>query len=434
MTSPAATDPDAGSPAGSGSPTGTGAGPLPDPAALLDEYTPGDFYFSTDRYTMLGAGGVHVGAAVPSAASGDAVRAALREAGPTGGRPARVVGAVPFDTSRPARLAIPERLRIIGGGDSGGPAEHGHEGRGQAERSGVGARGELEAFSVTAVPSPEDHIAAVDEALSTMHRSPELHKLVLARTLHLRPGEAVDPLRVLRILARRHPEAYTFAAEIPGGPEGGPRALVGASPELLAARRGDAVRSCPLAGSAARSADPAEDRRRAEALQASAKDQVEHAIVVDAIAESLRPLCRTLEVPRRPELVATPTMWHLATPIAGTVADAAITALDLALALHPTPAICGAPAAAAHAEIGRIEGFDRGFYSGFVGWCDARGDGEWAIAIRCAEVDAAGARLFAGGGIVAGSDPAAELAETSAKFRTMVDAIDEAVRAAPVRG
>ncbi|GAA4821134.1 isochorismate synthase [Tomitella cavernea] len=406
-------------------PAGSGA------ATPLDAYTPGDFYFSSGRRAVLGRGGAVVASDVPAVACTEAVRAALRAAPRNGGRPARVVGAVPFDTERPARLMVPEQLQVTdgSGGDIGGVGAGGD----RVDR-GASAGVAPASCAVTACPSPEDHMAAVDEALSVMHRAPELHKLVLARTLHLRPEGALEPGRVLRVLARRHPGAYTFAADIPAAPGAGPRAMVGASPELLASRHGDAVRSCPLAGSAARSDDPAEDRRRAEALQASAKDQVEHAIVVDAIAEALRPLCGSLDVPVRPRLVATPTMWHLATPIVGTVADRAVTALDLALALHPTPAICGAPTAAARAEIGRIETFDRGFYSGFVGWCDADGDGEWAISIRCAEVDAGGARLFAGGGIVAGSDPAAELAETSAKFRTMTDAIDEAVAAAPVRG
>ncbi|WP_182358082.1 isochorismate synthase [Tomitella gaofuii] len=409
-------------------PAGSGA------VAPLDAYAPGDFYFSAGGRAMLGSGGVAVAAGVPAAVCADAVRAALRDAPRTGARPPRVVGAIPFDTERPAHLSIPERLRTVDS-SGGGVASAGADGDRVAMGVGAASAGDAPApCEVTAVPSPDDHMAAVGEALSVMHRAPELHKLVLARTLHLRPDGAVDPGSVLRVLARRHPGAYTFAADLPAARDGGPRTLVGASPELLASRHGDVVRSCPLAGSAARSDDPAEDRRRAEALQASAKDQVEHAIVVDAIAEALRPLCGGLDVPVRPRLVATPTMWHLATPIAGTVADRSVTALDLALALHPTPAICGAPTAAARAEIGRIETFDRGFYSGFVGWCDADGDGEWAIAIRCAEVDADGARLFAGGGIVAGSDPAAELAETSAKFRTMIDAVDQAVAAAAARG
>ena len=179
----------------------------------------------------------------------------------------------------------------------------------------------------------------------------------------------------------------------------------------------------PLAGSAARSTDPADDRRRGEALLASAKDRHEHALVVDDIVERLRPLVGDLEVPDGPSLVATATLWHLSTTLRARVADPEVSALHLAQALHPTPAVCGVPRADAAAAIDEIEPFDRGFYTGTVGWTDARGDGEWVMALRCGEVEGDRVRLWAGAGIVPASSPPDELAETTVKLRTLLDAL-----------
>jgi isochorismate synthase len=145
--------------------------------------------------------------------------------------------------------------------------------------------------------------------------------------------------------------------------------------------------------------------------------------VADSVRASLEPLCDQLSAPATPRLVATATMWHLQTEIVGELTDPRTSSLQLALALHPTPAVCGVPTAQARATIGELEGFDRDFYAGVVGWCDRSGDGEWVVAIRCAEVRPESLRLYSGAGIVAGSVPSAEVAETSAKFRTMLEAI-----------
>jgi isochorismate synthase len=199
--------------------------------------------------------------------------------------------------------------------------------------------------------------------------------------------------------------------------------LLGATPEVLVQRRGKIVMSTPLAGTAPRSADAAADRDAAERLRASAKDAVEHRIVVEAVADTLAPLCTALTVDQRPSLRGTATVWHLATGIRGLLRAPEPSALDLAAALHPTPAVCGTPRDVALRTIGEIESVARSLYAGFVGWMDGDGDGEWAVSLRCLEVRGETARLFAGAGIVEASDPAAELAETDLKFRTLLEAI-----------
>lgn len=176
-----------------------------------------------------------------------------------------------------------------------------------------------------------------------------------------------------------------------------------------------------MAGSIPRSPEPDEDIRRSDALLTSDKDRREHRFVVDAVVEALSPFCRTITAPE-PELVATPAVWHLATRITALLNDTATTSVDLVAALHPTPAVGGSPRKAALEVIGEVEGLDRGCYAGAVGWQDVHGDGEWVVAVRCAEVKGRTLRIFAGAGIVEGSDPDAEVVETAAKMRTVLDA------------
>uniref|UniRef100_UPI0015F1001F isochorismate synthase n=1 Tax=Pseudonocardia pini TaxID=2758030 RepID=UPI0015F1001F len=159
------------------------------------------------------------------------------------------------------------------------------------------------------------------------------------------------------------------------------------------------------------------------ALLASDKDRREHALVAGQVADVLGRFCADLEVPAGPEVIGTPTMWHLSSRITGRLVDPGVSSLELAEALHPTPAVCGVPEDPARAAIADLEADDRGYFTGLVGWTDPRGDGEWVITIRSAEVSGETVRLFAGAGIVEGSEPAAELAETGAKFRTMLRAL-----------
>lgn len=368
---------------------------------LLDEYrTDQSFFFRSPRHTLLAQG---VLATVPScnARGSEAlltrVDATLEEAAERHPRP-MVVGAIPFHDDTPARLTVPETVRW---------APYAAE-TAQPEPSPV-------SFSAAEqIPSPEEYMKAVSTALERLD-SGRLEKIVLARSVLLRDVRGADATTLLRRLAHNDPHAYVFAVDMLGG-----RVLLGASPELLVRRSGAAVSAHPLAGSTPRLRDPGLDRAAGEALLSSRKDLREHAVVVDAVASGLRPFCRQLNVPRQPSLVKTATMWHLGTRITGRLLSPEISSLHLATALHPTPAVCGTPQVLARRAIAEIENLNRGFYSGAVGWCDASGDGEWAVTIRCAEVSPSEIRLFAGAGIVPGSTPESELAETSAKLQTLL--------------
>jgi isochorismate synthase len=371
----------------------------PDPVQLLGWYAPGDFFLATERRTMLGSGRAGTFTDTDAVRLSEQVAAALADA------PVRyAVGALPFDTTgRPGHVVVPESLRAAG------PA---HPAAAALPREDVGTP-----VGVVPVPDPGKHADAVANAIEVLAER-GMRKVVLARALDLEFDKTVAAQAILHNLVKDNPRGYTFAAALPSG-----RTLMGASPELLLSRRGGHVVSHPHAGSAPRSADPVEDRENGERLLASHKDHVEHAVLTEAVVETLRPFCRKLDVPAEPSLVSTPTMWHLGTTVTGELADRDITALRLAAALHPTPAICGSPTETARELVGELEPFDRGYYAGAVGWVDAAGDGEWAVAIRCAEVDERALRLYAGGGIVPESQPWAEVDETTAKFQTLLRAM-----------
>jgi isochorismate synthase len=269
--------------------------------------------------------------------------------------------------------------------------------------------------ALTPDATAEQYVAAVREALLRID-SGQLRKVVLARSRTvIAPG---DLGAMLRRLAARDPHCHVFAAPIPG-----PGVVAGATPEVLIRRRGTLVFSTPLAGSAARGRDAGDDRDAAERLMASTKDRAEHRLVVEAVTDALAPLCLDLRVDPSPSPAATATVWHLSTRVRGVLRDRGMSALALAAHLHPTPAVCGVPREVARTAIADLEPVPRGFYAGLVGWVDGAGDGEWAITLRCAEVYAGAARLFAGAGIIAGSDPDSELAETEMKFRALAEAL-----------
>ena len=232
---------------------------------------------------------------------------------------------------------------------------------------------------------------------------------MLAREVFVDADVPFDRRALLRRLVAQQPGCFVYASD----------GLVGASPELLVRRRSTTVESRPMAGTAVAGGSDAPLR----ALAASAKEGHEHRLVVDAIADALGALCHELEVAPAPDVAVFGPVAHLVTPIRGRLVTPVPSALELARVLHPTPAVGGTPRAAALEAIAGLEGFERGRYAGPVGWVDARGDGEWAIALRGAELDGNRARLVAGAGIVAGSDPDAEWAETEAKLEPMLRAL-----------
>lgn len=319
-----------------------------------------------------------------------------------------IMGALPFDMSNPVALIRPQAVQFL----DTLPAWQ--------------LRPLPSAHIAESLPEPDEHRVRVSAALDRL-RDPSsgLHKVVLARALRLSADGPLDARTVLHRLVAADPAANGYLADLtPAGGAYSGTVLVGASPELLVARRGEQVICAPFAGSAPRQRDPEADEASGAALAASAKNRHEHQLVVDAISDVLQPLCTELDIAPEPQLRKTDAVWHLSTPITGRLREKSTTSLDLAVALHPTPAVGGVPAADAADLIAEIEG-DRGFYAGAVGWCDQRGDGRWVVSIRCAQLsaDRRTAEAYSGGGIVAESDPDHEVDETTAKFTTILSAM-----------
>jgi menaquinone-specific isochorismate synthase len=254
---------------------------------------------------------------------------------------------------------------------------------------------------------------AVGEAVRRITHSAELRKVVLARDLYASGAAPLDVRVLLCRLASRYPGCYTFACD----------GLVGATPELLIRKDGWEVSSLVLAGTAPRGATAEDDADLARGLLGSAKENEEHEYAAASLRDTLAPLCEAMYTAPRPELIRLPNVQHLGTRVNGTLA-AANSALAIVAAVHPTAAVGGTPTEAAVEVIRELEAMDRERYAGPVGWVDSDGNGEWGIALRCAQLAGNRARLFAGCGIVAGSDPAAELAETESKFRPMRTALE----------
>jgi len=353
-------------------------------------------------FVLSGPGGTVVGTGIRTGYDDVAAAAAALRSGAA----EIVVGALPFDVRGHAALLEPDAVSAT---LAPAPAAS------------------LPAVRISqTLPDPQVHRARVQAAVEQL-RDPEnpLEKVVLARALRLAADGPMDPLAILHRLIEADPQATAYLADLsPAGRAFAGRVLVGASPELLVARFGDQVTCQPFAGSAPRFADREADAASGAALAASGKNRHEHQLVVDTMRACLEPLCSSLTVAPEPTLSGTAALWHLNTPIHGTLRDTSTTALDLALALHPTPAVGGVPTSAAVELIAELEG-DRGFYAGALGWCDRRGDGRWMVAIRGAVLaaDRRTALAQAGGGIVAQSDPDDELGETTTKFRTILAAL-----------
>ncbi len=271
-----------------------------------------------------------------------------------------------------------------------------------------------QAFDVAPLTDVERYLAAVVAARDAV-RGGRLTKAVIAREVTVTSPEPIDVHAVLLRLKATFGSSYRYSVD----------GFIGASPELLVSVQGNTVQSRPLAGTTPRTGDPETDQRAAAGLLASEKNQIEHRVVIDMIHDTLLPWCSYLDWEPEPSVLSVANVQHLATMLEGQLSEPRPNVLELVRALSPTPALGGFPKTAALALIAEAEGFVRGNYGGAVGWVNAAGDGTWAVAIRCAELsaDRRTARLVAGGGIVADSEPLSELAETQAKLQAMLSAI-----------
>jgi menaquinone-specific isochorismate synthase len=331
-------------------------------------------------------------------------------------------GSLPFAPGAPSELVIP--AAVAGRADDGTrwittmtPPERAADAAAMASLTAASSDGEgplasVRRFTVTAQREPEDWCALVERATKAMAAG-ALHKVVLARQIDIAADRPIDRLAVLERLRSAYPGCHVVSVA----------GLVAASPELLVSVAGDIVRSHPMAGTAPRGGDPTTDQRLAASLLASAKDRQEHQITIDMVHDTLLPWCSYLDYEAEPSVVAVANVQHLATLVEGRLSQPAPSVLELVAALHPTPAVAGWPRDEAVDWIAENEGFDRRRYAGTAGWVDAAGNGTWAVAIRCAEIDGPAARIWAGNGIVADSDPATELAETRSKLQALLSAI-----------
>ncbi|MGO2660142.1 isochorismate synthase [Mycetocola reblochoni] len=327
-----------------------------------------------------------------------------RQAERTGGSPI-VCGLIPFELDRPALLHVTDDAVFT---PRSVPPD--------AEPSAAGGAPLAAAPAPAAVPDSPRYRDIVARAIRAIDAG-RLDKVVLARTMDVAAPDDMDADELTRVLLERlaaaDPLADVFAARLPDG-----GTWLGASPEVVADVHDRSFVTHPLAGSRPRS----DSSEPAPAFDGVDKDAREHAHVVEHIRDALSPLVEALEVPPTPTVMATDRMWHLGTRITARLRPG-VSALEAAVTLHPTPAVCGVPTAAAAEAISRLEDRPRGFYSGLVGWTDADGNGRWSLVLRAALLADGHLTLHAGAGIVAGSDPAEEHAETAAKFGTVLGAL-----------
>jgi menaquinone-specific isochorismate synthase len=325
------------------------------------------------------------------------------------------LGAFPFDRTATGSLQVPELALVDDGSDRwltrfGGTEVEAVDRILGALDAPIPAPAELVLEPARTASAWRDEVVAVarDRIVAG-----DLHKAVLARELQVRGNGPIDGVRLVERLAARFPLANCFAVD----------GFIGASPERLVSRSGRVVRACPLAGTAARHDDPSADQAQIDALRASTKDQDEHRITIEWLLSELLPFCSYVDAEPEPSVMTMANVHHLATTVEGMLSEPAASVRDLVGAVHPTPALGGAPQAAALALIEQIEGMDRGRYGAPVGWVDAAGNGDFAVGIRSAQLDGSAARVWAGVGVVGQSDPAAELVETQAKFRAVLGSL-----------
>ena len=332
-----------------------------------------------------------------------AINDTLRQAQNEGQENPIVIGAIPFDVREASCLYVPERYEWRDLSDDDGSSE-----------TKDGSMPEL--LEQKSFPDEDGFKREVRHAIVNFQHS-DVRKAVLSVIRELHFSGSVDVGCLLNNLRCQNASGYQFQIPLHDG-----GSLVGISPELLIRKEGQEIVSNPLAGSAKRHANKEADQAAADELLQSAKDHYEHSLVIDDIRKILTPHCSRLQIPVRPSLINTATLWHLSTRIEGRISDPQMNALQLACLLHPTPAVCGFPTEKARRLINFVEPFERGLFTGMVGWCDAKGNGEWVVTIRCGIVKNDRVSLFAGAGIVEASQPDSEWVEVQTKLKTMLNA------------
>ena len=322
------------------------------------------------------------------------------------------IGNIAFQRMAPATLVIPRK--VVGKDEAGNCWITTIDDASPTISPALASQPKPSTFNVEPITPIETYKKAVLAARDAV-RSGAITKAVIAREIRVTSSIPIDVHAVLLRLRATFARSYRYSIN----------GFIGASPELLVEIKGDRIRSHPLAGTTPRTGDPKTDDELARKLIASMKDQVEHRVVIDVIHEMLLPWCSYLDWEPEPSVLQVANVQHLGTLIEGHLSAVRPSVMEIVRTLSPTPALGGHPRDAALTLIAEVEELDRGPYGGAVGWVDGSGNGTWAVAIRCAELsdDRLTARLIAGGGIVAASDPDAELAETQAKFQAMLSAI-----------
>ncbi|EKO3556718.1 isochorismate synthase [Vibrio metschnikovii] len=378
---------------------------------LSQELETAPFFFASPHNSMLGVGiEQQLDQAIPFSELALRANQMLEQVKKSENDNPVLFAIVPFDEKTPTKFFIPEKLYVSSSAR-------------ERKNNKVGAN----KATVISPPTGNDYKQGVATLLNLFNTT-DLSKVVLSRSVRIATDQIIDQTALLRNLLAINSLGYTFAVDI-----GKETKLMGASPELLLAKKGGHVVSNPLAGSRPKSINESDNQISHTSLLDTQKDLNEHSFVVEEVEKVLSGYCRNLFTPMVPSVIETETMLHLSTRLEGQAIDPDINSLQIAAELHPTPAVCGFPRHSAYQAIKQIEKFERGYFCGMIGWCDARGNGEWVVTIRCAEVSQREMCIFAGAGIVHESSPQSELEETGAKMSTILKAagikIDELLTA-----
>lgn len=312
-----------------------------------------------------------------------------------------LIGAIPFDTEQASSLNF--------------YGSYQKQSKTPASENGSKSQIDLKIRDKKRLTDETHFKTAVHQALLAFSQQ-DLKKIVLSQAMEIELSQQQQPLELAQHLFNKNPDAYTFAIPVTDN-----KIILGASPELLISKQDRYVISSPLAGSKPKASDSERNAQSKHELKQSTKDNHEHRFVVENIMQNLAPYCVQISASEYPSVLETSTMLHLSSILEGQLRYDAPDALNLALSLHPTPAVCGTPTALAKQFILENEGYDRNYYAGLVGWMDANGNGEWVVTIRCGLLDEQRMQLYAGAGIVVGSNAESEWLETEAKLQTMLN-------------